>query len=59
MPAKKPGTARYRVLRDAAIPAAEPGGQGTIAQAGDVVELDPDNAALMVRDGMVAPAEEG
>jgi hypothetical protein len=59
MPAKKtPGTARYRVLRDCALPAAEPGGQGTIGQAGELVDLDPDVAALLVRDGMVTPAEE-
>lgn len=58
MATKKPQPARYRALRDVAVPAAEPGGQGTIAVAGDVVELDPDTAALMVRDGMVAPAEE-
>lgn len=58
MAQKKPGTARYRVLRDTAVPAAEPGGQGVLALAGDVVDLDPDTAALMVRDGMVAPAEE-
>lgn len=59
MAAKKPpGTARYRVLRDCAVPAAEPGGQGTIAAAGDVVEIDPDSAALLVRDGMVAPEQE-
>lgn len=55
---KTPDTARYRVLRDVALPAAEPGGQGTIAQADDIVELDPETAALLVRDGMVAPAEE-
>lgn len=59
MATKKPGTGRYRVLRDVGIPAAEPGGQGAIALAGDLVDLDPDTAALMVRDGMVAPAEEG
>lgn len=58
MPTKKTGTARYRVLRDSAVPAAEPGGQGTIALAGDIVDLDADTAALMVRDGMVTPAEE-
>lgn len=58
MATKKPGTARYRVLRDVGVPAAEPGGQGTIALAGDIVDLDPDTAALMVRDGMVV-AEEG
>lgn len=58
MATKKPASARYRVLRDVGIPAAEPGGQGSIALVGDLVELDPDTAALMVRDGMVAPAEE-
>jgi hypothetical protein len=56
---KTPGTARYRVLRDTTVPAAEPGGQGEIALAGDIVELDPDTAALMVRDGMVTLTEEG
>lgn len=45
---KEAGTARYRVLRDCAV--------GT---EGDVVQLDPDLAADLVRDGMVAPAEEG
>lgn len=58
MATKKPGTARYRALRDVAIPAPELGGQGSIAQAGDVVDLDPDTAALLIRDGMVAAAEE-
>lgn len=58
MARKDAGTARYRVLRDTAVPAAEPGGQGTIALAGDYVHLDPDTAALMIRDGMVTAAEE-
>ena len=49
--------ARYLVLRDCAIPATEPGGQGTFALAGDAVELDPAAGALMARDGMVAPIE--
>lgn len=58
MPAKKtPDTARYRVLRDCALPAAEPGGQGTIGVAGELVDLDPTTAALLVRDGMVTPEE--
>lgn len=58
MPAKKtPGTARYRALRDVAVPAAEPGGQGSIAMAGELVDLDPDTAALLIRDGMVTPEE--
>lgn len=55
---KTPGTARYLVLRDCALPATEPGGQGTIGVAGELVDLDPDVAALLVRDGMVRPAEE-
>jgi len=55
---KTPGTARYRVLRDCALPPAEVGGQGTIGVAGELVDLDPDAAALLVRDGMVTPAEE-
>ena len=59
MPAKKtPGTARYRVVRDCALPATEPGGDGTSAAAGDLVDLDPDTGALLTRDGMVVPAEE-
>ena len=47
--AKKPagGAGRYVVLRDF-------GGN----QTGDVIELDPDNAADLTRDGMVAPADE-
>jgi len=58
MPAKKtPDTGRYRALRDIAVPAAEPGGQGTIALAGEIVEVDPDTAALMIRDGMIAAEE--
>lgn len=44
---KDAATNPYRVLRDHAGRAA-----------GDVVELDPDTAALLIRDGMVAPAEE-
>ena len=46
MAAKKTG--RYRVLRDF-------GGHA----AGDVIDLAADEAALLIRDGMVAPAEEG
>lgn len=44
---KDAGAARYRVLRDH---------DGRTA--GDVVDLDADTAALLIRDGMVAPAEE-
>ena len=50
MPAakKEPGTARYTILRDCAVGAA-----------GDTIALEPDDAALLVRDGMISPAEEG
>lgn len=41
-------TGRYRVLRDFG---------GNLA--GDLIDLDPDNAAELVRDGMVEPVEEG
>lgn len=41
-------TGRYRVLRDFG---------GNVA--GDLIDLDPELAAELVRDGMVAPAEEG
>lgn len=43
---KDPGTARYRVIRDYAEGAA-----------GDYVMLSPDDAALLIRDGIVEPAE--
>lgn len=56
MAVKKPaGVARYVVLRDCAMPAAEAGGQGTLAVAGEKVDLDADTAALLIRDGMIAP----
>lgn len=45
MPTKKSG--RYRVLRDFAG-----------HTAGELVDLAADDAALLIRDGMVAPAEE-
>jgi len=50
MPAKKePATARYVVLRDFG---------GNLA--GDVIEVDVENAALLVRDGILAPeTQEG
>jgi hypothetical protein len=50
MPSKKEtgGTVRYVVLRDFG---------GNLA--GDVIDLDPTNATDLIRDGMVAPAEEG
>jgi len=41
-------TGRYRVLRDFAGHAA-----------GELVDLADDEAATLIRDGMVAPAEEG
>jgi hypothetical protein len=44
--AKKTG--RYRVLRDFAD-----------HRAGDLIDLPDDEAALLIRDGMVAPNEEG
>lgn len=48
MPSKKEpgGTVRYVVLRDFG---------GNLA--GDVLELDPDSAADLIRDGMIAPEE--
>jgi len=46
MAAKKTG--RYKVLRDF-------GGH----TAGDVIDLDDETAALLIRDGMVAPVTEG
>lgn len=45
---KEPGTARHTVIRTCAI-----------GRAGDNVVVDADTAALLVRDGMIAPAEEG
>lgn len=53
---KDPGTARYRVLRDVAMAIGT--GQGYIATTGEIVVLDPDDAAALVRDGMIAPAGE-
>ena len=47
MPAKKRTEGRYVVLRDF--------GQWV---AGDRIDLDDDQAALMIRDGMVRPADE-
>lgn len=49
MPTKKEpgGTIRYVVLRDFG---------GNVA--GDVLTLDQDNAALLIRDGMIAPADK-
>ncbi len=58
MARKEPGTARYRALRDVVVPGADPGDQGRIATAGEILDLDPDTAALLVRDGMVAPEQE-
>lgn len=47
MPAKREtGTAAYTVLRDCGVGAA-----------GEVVQLTEEEAALLVRDGMVAPKE--
>lgn len=45
---KEPAVGRYVVLRDCAVGAE-----------GDSVELDADTAADLIRDGMVAPNEEG
>lgn len=45
---KAGGTALYTVLRDFA---------GNLA--GDRIELDPDSAADLVRDGMIAPVDTG
>lgn len=58
MAKKTGGGARYRVLRDVALPPTGDDAQGRIAQTDEVVDLDPETAALLVRDGMVAPAEE-
>jgi hypothetical protein len=44
---KESGTARYLILRDCGV--------GT---AGETVVLDAETAETLVRDGMVAPAEE-
>jgi len=41
---KESSAGRYRVVRDCAA-----------GQAGDVVQLDSDQAALLIRDGMVTP----
>lgn len=41
-------TGRYKVLRDF-------GGHA----AGDTIDLDDETAALLIRDGMIAPATEG
>lgn len=59
MPRKSesPGTARYRTLRDVAIPPAEVGGQGIMLGPGELVDLDPDTAALLIRDGMITAEE--
>ena len=46
MAAKKTG--RYRVLRDFGE-----------HRAGDTIDLPDEDAALLIRDGMVAPNEEG
>lgn len=45
MAAKKTG--RYKVLRDHAG-----------HTAGDVIDLEPEQAATLIRDGMIAPVEE-
>lgn len=45
MAAKKTG--RYRVLREHAG-----------RQVGDTVDLEPEEAAPLIRDGMIAPVEE-
>lgn len=47
MARKEAGTARYLILRDCAV-----------GLAGETIDLDPDTAADLVRDGMVAPTEE-
>lgn len=47
MAGKKTGaTRRYNVLRDLTI-------DDLVLARGDVVELDPDSAALLIRDGMI------
>lgn len=45
---KETSTVRYTVLRDFG---------GNLA--GDTLDLEPANAADLIRDGMIAPAEEG
>lgn len=50
MAAKKDGTT-YRALREFALP------DGTVIDKDATVTLTDDDAALLVRDGMVAPAE--
>lgn len=55
--ATKKNAGRYLVLRDVALPGPAIGDQGTIALVGDIVDLDDHTAALLIRDGMVAPAE--
>lgn len=60
MPAKRdPATARYRVLRDTTVPAAEPGGQGRIVVADEFVDVDDATAAFLVRDGFLVADEKG
>jgi hypothetical protein len=46
--ATKKQTGRYLVLRDFAE-----------YTAGQIIDVDDDAAALLIRDGMIAPAEEG
>lgn len=41
-------TGRYRILRDCSVGAA-----------GDYVDVDPNLAALLIRDGMITETEEG
>lgn len=50
---KIPERRRYAVLRDVAVPGVEDGEQGTIALAGETVDLDDHTAALLIRDGMI------
>lgn len=45
---REPATGRYRVLRPCGV-----------GETGDVVQLAEDEAALLIRDGMVTPVLEG
>lgn len=44
-------TGRYRVLRDTTV-------NGAPAAPGDLVDVDDETAALLIRDGMIAAVQE-
>jgi fermentation-respiration switch protein FrsA (DUF1100 family) len=54
--ATKKTSGAYVVVRDFAMPGAAAGEQGRIALAGETVDMDDTDAALLVRDGMIRPA---